>query len=60
LVLTTHADPAGAASAQPLKPRPNPKQQQADAAADPFVQKAVELFDADAARLKFIAPSAEE
>jgi DNA polymerase-3 subunit gamma/tau len=60
LVLTTHNEPPGSSTALPARQRPNPKQQQVDAAADPFVQKAVELFDADSARLKYIAPAAEE
>ncbi|MBL9164358.1 MAG: DNA polymerase III subunit gamma/tau [Planctomycetaceae bacterium] len=56
LTLTTHPDPAGAAAIAAAPARPNPKQQQADAAADPFVKRAVELFDADADRLRYVAP----
>ncbi|WP_428308285.1 DNA polymerase III subunit gamma/tau [Lacipirellula sp.] len=56
LTLTTHADPAGSGPAAAAASRPNPKQQQADAAADPFVKRAVELFDADADRLRYVAP----
>jgi DNA polymerase-3 subunit gamma/tau len=60
LVLTTHNDPAEVAAPAAPKQRPHPKQQQADAAADPFVQKAAELFDADTSRMRYIAPSAED
>jgi DNA polymerase-3 subunit gamma/tau len=56
LTLATHPDPAGAA-ANVVAPAPlNPKQQQASAAADPFVKRAVELFDGDSERLRFVAP----
>jgi DNA polymerase-3 subunit gamma/tau len=55
LVLTTHDDPAGDASG-PSAQRPSPKRQQADAAAEPFVQRAAELFDADTSRLRYLAP----
>jgi hypothetical protein len=58
LVLTTHYDSAGASAGQ-TSPRPSPKQQQANAAADPFVQRAAELFDADTTRLRFVAPEGE-
>jgi DNA polymerase-3 subunit gamma/tau len=58
LVLTTHNDPAEAAVPESQRERTNPKQRQAGAAADPFVQKAAELFDADTARMRYIAPSA--
>jgi DNA polymerase-3 subunit gamma/tau len=58
LILTTHDDPAGAPAAQAAQ-RPSPKKQQADAAAEPFVQRAVELFDADPGRLRYIAPAGE-
>jgi hypothetical protein len=58
LVLTTHDDPAGIPAAQTTQ-RPSPKKQQADAAAEPFVQRAVELFDADPGRLRYIAPTGE-
>jgi DNA polymerase-3 subunit gamma/tau len=59
LVLTTHSDPAGSAAPAAGPPKTSPKQQQANAAAEPFVQRAVELFDADLARLRFIAPSGD-
>ncbi|HEX6962283.1 MAG TPA: DNA polymerase III subunit gamma/tau, partial [Lacipirellula sp.] len=59
VVLTTHNDPQEASVAATEK-RAAPRQQMADAAADPFVQKAVELFDADAARLRFVAPKTQE
>jgi DNA polymerase III gamma/tau subunit len=59
LILTTHNDPAGAPAAQATQ-RPSPKKQQADAAAEPFVQRAVELFDADPGRLRYVAPIGEE
>jgi DNA polymerase-3 subunit gamma/tau len=58
LILTTHGDPAGAPAVQAAQ-RPSPKKQQADAAAEPFVQRAVELFDADPGRLRYIAPTGE-
>ncbi|MCC6494474.1 MAG: DNA polymerase III subunit gamma/tau [Pirellulales bacterium] len=58
LVLTTHHDPnESAAAATPQ--RTSAKQQQADAAAEPFVQRAVELFDADASRMRFVAPPSD-
>jgi DNA polymerase-3 subunit gamma/tau len=56
LSLVTHPDPAGAATNAAAPVRPNPKQQQADAAADPFVKRAVELFDGDPERLRYVAP----
>lgn len=55
LVLTTHDDPAGAPAVQTTQ-RTSPKKQQADAAAEPFVQRAMELFDADPGRLRYVAP----
>jgi DNA polymerase-3 subunit gamma/tau len=58
LVLTTHHDPNGAVAAAAPK-RASAKQQQADAAAEPFVQRAVELFDGDTSRLRYVAPSGE-
>jgi DNA polymerase III subunit gamma/tau len=60
LVLTTHNDPTEAAAPAGQKQRPHPKQQQVDAAADPFVQKAAELFEADTSRMRYIAPRTEE
>src|SRR5690606_2128424 len=55
VVLTTHHDPQEeAVVAQPS--RISPKRQQADATAEPFVQRAIELFDADPSRLRFVAP----
>ena len=55
LVLTTHHEPAAAdAAAAPV--RPTPKQQQAEVAADPFVQRAMELFDGDPARMRLVSP----
>jgi len=59
LVLTTHNDPAGSANLSTPQ-RPSPKQQQSDAAAEPFVQRAVELFDADPARMRYVAPATTE
>jgi DNA polymerase III subunit gamma/tau len=56
LTLATHPDPEGSVPTAAETARPNPKQQQADAAADPFVKRAVELFDADADRLRYVAP----
>jgi DNA polymerase-3 subunit gamma/tau len=58
LVLTTHHDPNEAVAAAAPK-RASAKQQQADAAAEPFVQRAVELFDGDTSRLRYVAPSGE-
>jgi DNA polymerase-3 subunit gamma/tau len=57
LILTTHDDPNAVAAAAPK--RPSAKQQQAEASAEPFVQRAVELFDADPSRLRYVAPSGE-
>ena len=56
LTLSTHPDPAGATTRVDAPARPNPKQQQASAAADPFVKRAVELFDGDAGRLRYVSP----
>jgi DNA polymerase III gamma/tau subunit len=56
LTLATHPDPAGATTRVDAPARPNPKQQQASAAADPFVKRAVELFDGDSDRLRYVAP----
>jgi hypothetical protein len=56
LTLATHPDPAGAVARVDAPARPNPKQQQASAAADPFVKRAVELFDGDSDRLRYVAP----
>ena len=55
LTLATHPDPAGGENAAPTS-RANPKQQQATAAADPFVKRAVELFDGDSEKLRYVAP----
>jgi DNA polymerase-3 subunit gamma/tau len=56
LVLTTHDDPADAA---PPLPKPTLREMQASVAAQPFVQRAMELFDADASKLRF-APADEQ
>jgi len=56
LTLATHPDPVGATTRVDAPARPNPKQQQASAAADPFVKRAVELFDGDSDRLRYVAP----
>ena len=45
LVLTTHDEPADAEPSPP--PRPTVKQQQAEVASQPFVKRAMELFDGD-------------
>jgi DNA polymerase-3 subunit gamma/tau len=59
LVLTTHHEPADAANAlSTTTPRKSVKQQQVDVAAEPFVQRAVELFDGDSSRLRYLAPDA--
>jgi DNA polymerase-3 subunit gamma/tau len=57
LVLATHADPQSAQAAAPV--RPTHKQQQAEVAAAPFVQKAMELFDGDPSRLRLATPGGE-
>jgi DNA polymerase-3 subunit gamma/tau len=54
LVLTTHDEPA-AASSEISPPRPSAKQQLMEAAAQPFVKKAMELFDGDPSRMRIIA-----
>jgi hypothetical protein len=53
LVLTTHDDPADAA--EPSAPRPTFTQQQAEMAAQPFVKKAMELFDVDPSRMRVVS-----
>jgi hypothetical protein len=58
MTLVTHPDPVGSAPAAPAA-RPNPKQQHAEVAADPFVMRAVELFDGDPERLRISAPRVE-
>jgi DNA polymerase-3 subunit gamma/tau len=58
LVLTTHPEPAAdAGAAQARSPRQSSKPQQVNAAAEPFVQRAVELFDGDSSRLRYVAPT---
>jgi DNA polymerase-3 subunit gamma/tau len=52
LVLTTHDEP----DAAPAAPRPTFKQQQAEIAEQPFVKRAMELFDGDPSRLRIVAP----
>jgi DNA polymerase-3 subunit gamma/tau len=54
LVLATHDEPSDAAEA--TLPRPTFKQQQAELAAQPFVRRAMELFDGDPSRMRVIAP----
>jgi hypothetical protein len=56
LVLTTHDDPADAAP--PAPPKPTLRELQTTVAAQPFVQRAMELFDADPSKLRF-APADE-
>ncbi len=56
LVLTTHDDPGGAAAPPP---KPSSRELLAAVTAQPFVQRAIELFDADPARLRFV-PADEE
>jgi hypothetical protein len=51
LVLTTHDDPADAMDSPP---RPTLKQQQAETASQPFVQRAIELFDVDPGRIRVV------
>ncbi|RIK87967.1 MAG: DNA polymerase III subunit gamma/tau [Planctomycetota bacterium] len=58
VVLTTHHDPRESAAAAPR--RPSPKQLQADVAAEPFVQRAMELFDGDASRLRYVAAPSDK
>jgi hypothetical protein len=55
LVLATHDEAAGAAEPAPL--RPTLKQQQAETAAQPFVKRAMELFDGDASRMRVVPPA---
>jgi hypothetical protein len=55
IVLTTHDDPAGGVETAPT--RPTFKQQQAEAVAQPFVQKAMELFNVDPSRVRVTPPS---
>jgi DNA polymerase-3 subunit gamma/tau len=58
LVLATHHEPADAANApSTATPRKSVMQQQVDVAAEPFVQRAVELFDGDSSRLRYVAPN---
>ena len=57
LVLATHHDPAAADAAAPPT-KPNPKQQHAEIAAEPFVQRAMELFDGDPGRMRIVSPNA--
>ena len=57
LVLTTHDDPADAGPPPP--PKPTLRELQATVAAQPFVQRAMELFDADPSTLRF-APADEQ
>ena len=52
VVLATHEEE----DAAPAVPPPSRRQQQATAAAQPFVQKAIQLFDADESRLRYIPP----
>jgi DNA polymerase-3 subunit gamma/tau len=52
LVLTTHKDPAGVSPSA----RPTLKQQQADLATQPFVKRAMELFDVEPGRMR-VTPS---
>jgi hypothetical protein len=59
LVLATHADPQAAAAA-PTPARPTHKQQQAEVAATPFVQKAMELFDGDPGKLRIAASGGDQ
>ncbi|HYO26499.1 MAG TPA: hypothetical protein VEQ85_16280, partial [Lacipirellulaceae bacterium] len=53
LVLATHEDPEGGA---PAAARPTLKQQQSETAAQPFVKRALELFDGDGSRLRIVPP----
>jgi len=54
LVMRAHSRVDAAAEA---KPRPKSRRQrQADVAAEPFVKKAMELFDGDPARLRYVPP----
>jgi DNA polymerase-3 subunit gamma/tau len=54
VTLTTHTDPAGPAPAA----RPTAKQQQAEIATQPFVKRAMELFDADPSRVRIVPTGA--
>ncbi len=56
LVLSTHNDPADAA---PAPAKPTARELLAAVTAQPFVLRAMELFDADPARLHFVPPDGE-
>jgi DNA polymerase-3 subunit gamma/tau len=57
LVLTTHHDPAEATSSGGLPSTKKSLKQQPDMATEPFVQRAVELFEGDSNRLRYVAPN---
>ncbi len=44
------------AAEKPVKQAPSRRQQQADVAAQPFVQRAMELFDGDPSRMRYVPP----
>ena len=52
MVTNTRVDPVEVKT----PPRPSRRQQQMEIAAQPFVQKAMELFDGDPARLRYVPP----
>ncbi len=54
VTLTTHNDPAGT----PPAARPTAKQQQDEITAQPFVKRAMELFDADPSRVRIVQTGA--
>ncbi|MEM8944789.1 MAG: DNA polymerase III subunit gamma/tau [Planctomycetota bacterium] len=48
------------AEQEPIVPAPSRRQQQADVAAQPFVQRAMQLFDGDPSRLRYVPPRDEK
>ena len=45
------------APARPVTPAPSKRQQQVEISTQPFVQRAMELFDGDPARLRYVPPT---
>jgi hypothetical protein len=56
VALAIHDDPADALEAAAA--RPSPKQQQAEVLGQPFVRRAMELFDVDPSRARLLQPQA--
>jgi DNA polymerase-3 subunit gamma/tau len=57
LVLTTHEEAPGEAAAAPA--RPSAKQQLMEASNQPFVKRAMELFEADPSRMRVVPPASK-